>query len=333
MRAIWDYMTFPCSRQRDTSAGCLEALNWWRCLQWCQSHKFAGGQKADESSKLAASSCALCCQATSSLTVCAPAGIASYLEPLLQPSLELTWPLASQLLPHQTLLQPSAAAANLPLLLSSLGAQQPAHAAAAGVAEAGSSSTAAVLCNGCYCCATPSWQSMGSLQLLALQVIATFAGAGCAQQQQQASCVQQQQVKHTCTQLCQHLSSQHCRCYGTVTLSSCHTICILLAFVLQGEQCGQVMLHLQPPRWGAGGVQAEARCMQLLWCHLQPGLQLCLLSNEWPLQLFGHSIHQLCASSKLDAAALAPLPLPHPALAVVVADAGRNWVTFNTANK
>uniref|UniRef100_A0A383W7T2 Uncharacterized protein n=1 Tax=Tetradesmus obliquus TaxID=3088 RepID=A0A383W7T2_TETOB len=219
-------------------------------------------------------------------------GIASYLKPLFQPSLQLTWPLASQLLPHQTLLQPSAAAANLPLLLSSLGAQQPAHAAAAGVAEAGSSSTAAVLCNGCYCCATPSWQSMGSLQLLALQVIATFAGAGCAQQQQQASGVQQ-----------------------------------------QDEPCGQVMLHLQPPQWDAGGMQAEAGCMQLLWCHLQPGLQLCLLSNDWPLQLFNHSIQQLRASSKLDAAALAPLLLPAPALAVVVADTGRHWVTFNTANK
>jgi hypothetical protein len=116
-----------------------------------------------------------------------PAGIASYLEPLFQPSLQLTWPLASQLLPHQTMLQPSSAAASLPLLLASLGScKQPAHAAASAAgAEAVSSSTAAVLCHGCYCCATADWQSMGSLQLLALQVIATSAAAGCPEQQQQ----------------------------------------------------------------------------------------------------------------------------------------------------
>jgi hypothetical protein len=80
------------------------------------------------------------------------AGISSYLEPLVQPSLQLTWPLAAQLLPHQTILQPSAATAQLPLLLQNLGAEAAEHAAAAaaGVVE-GSSSAAAVLCNGSYC--------------------------------------------------------------------------------------------------------------------------------------------------------------------------------------
>jgi hypothetical protein len=158
-----------------------------------------------------------------------PAGITSYLEPLFQPSLQLTSPLAMQLLPHQTLLQPSAAAANLPLLLSSLGEQQTALAAASAGARAGSSSTAAVLCNGCYCCATSSWQSMGSLQLLALQIIATTAAAGCAEQHQQASgLVLQERLQHML-----HSCSSSMPCLQWFGTSPC--------------ECNKYLKHLSQP--------------------------------------------------------------------------------------
>jgi hypothetical protein len=71
----------------------------------------------------------------------------------------------------------------------------------------------------------------------------------------------------------------------------------------------------------------------LLWCNLQHGLQLCLISSDLPLQLFMHNVKQQLVNCKLDVAAIAPLLLPEPALAVVVEEAGAHWVTYNTAQK
>jgi hypothetical protein len=107
----------------------------------------------------------------------------------------------------------------------------------------------------------------------------------------------------------------------------------LFAVFLQGGQCGQVTLHMRLPQQDAASIDADAGCVQLLWSQLQPGLLLCVLSNDWPVQLLRDSVQQLLASFKLDAAALAPLLLPEPVVAAVVADAGRHWVTCSTGPK
>jgi hypothetical protein len=109
-----------------------------------------------------------------------------------------------------------------------------------------------------------------------------------------------------------------------------------LADALQAEQYGELVLHLPASHHDslqADGPQAGTSCVQLLWCNLQHGLQLCLLSSYLPLQLFMHNVQQQLANCKLDAAAIAPLLLPEPALAVVVEEAGGHWVTYNTAQK
>lgn len=77
------------------------------------------------------------------------------------------WPLVMLLLPYQTKLQPSTAAAHLPRMLQ--------HVCNAMNQAGDKTAAAAVLHSGCYCCATTGWQAMSSLQLLALQLIASAA--------------------------------------------------------------------------------------------------------------------------------------------------------------
>jgi hypothetical protein len=127
--------------------------------------------------------------------------------------------------------------------------------------------------------------------------------------------------------------------YTLVTLLHCCLQTLATAWIAdapQAEQYGQLRLHLpaiQQDSLQADGLQAESSCVQLLWCNLQHGLQLCLLSRDLPLQLFMHNTQQQLVHCKLDAAAIAPLLLLEPALAAVVVDAGGHWVTYNTTAK
>jgi hypothetical protein len=46
-----------------------------------------------------------------------------------------------------------------------------------------------------------------------------------------------------------------------LTVLLCFNVCISVAVLLQVQQCGQVMLHLQPPQRDADGADAGADCV------------------------------------------------------------------------